>query len=260
MTRTYYDVPHVGQPQLAVPAASARVSQTVSALLTVRHKAIAAAGGYFLAITVAACSTAGPFVPDTRGKATKSQENISADDVFKRAPWELWRMPTGSARYHRGTGMLLPDKLESFEVSDVSVYKADGSDVRIDYFSVDLGGGSQSHESISVYVYRTSKSPDADWRAVTDDVKRQWPGATPASPFPVPAHHPDDTKQLAWVAPARQGAKGDTTFVQTLLFRVGEWAVRYDITCPAEDLDATREKTRTFLRSIRSQEYTGRTD
>jgi hypothetical protein len=243
-----------------MPAATKGVTQSMSRLLEIRYRAIAAAGGDFLAIAAAACSTAGPFVPDTRGKATKSQENISADDVFKRAPWELWRMPTGSGRYHRGTGMLLPDKLESFEVSDVSVYKADGSDVRIDYFSVDLGGGSQSHESITVFVYRTNKSPDAEWRAVTDDVRRQWPDATPTSPFAVPAHHPEDTRQLAWVAPAHQGAKGETTFVQTLLFRVGEWAVRYDITCPADDLDATREKTRTFLRSIRAQEYTGRTN
>src|SRR5512147_660212 len=61
--------------------------------------------GCFLAI--AGCSTAGPFVPDTREKATRTREVISADDVFKRAPWELWRVPTGSARYHRGTGMLL---------------------------------------------------------------------------------------------------------------------------------------------------------
>jgi hypothetical protein len=217
-----------------------------------------AVAGYFLAAT-AACST-GPFVPDTRGKAAKTRENISADDVFKRAPWELWRVPTGTARYHRGTGMLLPDKLESFEVSDVSVYQTDGSDVRIDYFSVDLGGGSQSHESISVFVYRAHDALNTEWKTVSDTVKRRWPGGTPTSPFAVPAHHPEDTQQMALVAPVRTGDKADATFVQTILFHVGEWAVRYDVTCPAEDLAATREKTRTFLRLIRAQEYTGRTD
>jgi hypothetical protein len=221
-----------------------------------RRRAVA---GYFLAVT-AACTTAGPFIPDTTAKASKSRENISADDVFKRAPWELWRVPTGVARYHRGTGMLLPDKLDSFEVSDVSVYQKDGSDVRIDYFSVDLGGGAQSHESISVFVYRAPDALEAEWKTVVDDVMRRWPGGTPASPFAAPAHYPNDTKQMALVAPARTGNKQDTTFVQEILFHVGEWAVRFEVTCPAEDLEAAREKTRTFLRSLRAEEYAGRTD
>lgn len=209
----------------------------------------------------AACATSGPFVPDSRARDKPSaRQTVSADDVFKRAPWEIWRMPTGTARYHRGTGMLLPDQLESFQVSEVSVYQADGSDVRVDYYSVDLGGGTQAHESISVYVYRAQDRLDAEWKAVAERANRKWPGASPAQPFPVPAHHPNDTKQLALIAGARGADLNSATFVQTTLFHIGPWAVRYDITCPAADVDATREKTRTFLRSLRAQEYAGRTD
>jgi hypothetical protein len=179
--------------------------------------------------------------------------------VFLRAPWELWRVPTGTARYHRGTGMLLPDQLESFQVSEVSVYQADGSDVRVDYYSVDLGGGSQSHESISVFVYRAPDTLAAEWKSVVERLQRRWPGAVTTEPFPVPEHHPDDTKQLALRAPARSGDPSDATFVQTVLFHVGKWAVLYDITCPAEDIGVTRERTRSFLRALRVEEYAGRT-
>jgi hypothetical protein len=156
--------------------------------------------------------------------------------------------------------MLLPDQLESFEVSEVSVYQADGSDVRVDYYSVDLGGGTQAHESISVYVYRAQAPLDAEWKAVAERTSRKWPGASSTQPFPVPAHHPGDTKQLALIAGARGADLNAATFVQTTLFHIGPWAVRYDITCPAADVNATREKTRTFLRSLRAQEYAGRTD
>lgn len=209
--------------------------------------------------TLATCATSGPFVPDTRERVGARQK-ISADDVFKRAPWELWQVPTGTARYHRGTGMLLPDQLQSFEVSDVSVYQADGGDVRIVYFSVDLGGGSQAQETITVYVYRAPDSLDAEWKDVAERTRRKWPGASAADPFPVPAHHPEDTKQMALIAGARGADLTQAVFVQTILFHVGKWAVRYDITCPAADVDVTRDKTRTFLRSLRAEEYANRTD
>ena len=225
----------------------------------VRQQNALAVTGYFLAVATA-CTTTGPFIPDTSANTSKFRENISADDVFLRSPWELWQVPTGTARYHRGTGMLLPDSLDSFEVSEISVYRKDGSDVRIDYLSVDLGGGSQSHESISVFVYRAPDPLEEEWKDVVDDVKRRWPGSSPASPFAAPAHHPEDTKQMALVAPARTGNKEDSTFVQAILFHIGEWAVRYEVTCPAEDLDAAREKTRSFLRSLRAREYAGRID
>jgi hypothetical protein len=156
--------------------------------------------------------------------------------------------------------MLLPDQLQSFEVRDVSVYQADGSDVRIDYFSVDLGGGSQAQETIAVYVYRAPDALEAEWKDVAERMKRGWPGASPADPFPVPAHHPEDTKQMALIAGAHGADLTHATFVQTVLFHVGKWAVRYEITCPAADVDVTREKTRTFLRSLRAEEYADRTD
>jgi hypothetical protein len=169
-------------------------------------------------------------------------------------------MPTGTARYHRGSAMLLPDQLESFQIGEISVYQPDGSDVRVDYYSVDLGGGTQAHESISVYVYRADAPLDAEWKAAAERTSRKWPGATAAQPFPVPAHHPEDTRQLALVAGARGTDLNDATFVQTMLFHIGPWAVRYEISCPAADVNATREKTRTFLRSLRAQEYAGRTE
>jgi len=209
--------------------------------------------------SLAACTTSGPFVPDTRGRVG-GRQRITADDVFKRAPWELWRVPTGTARYHRGTKMLLPDQLQSFEVREVSVYQADGSDVRIDYFSVDLGGGSQAQESIAVYVYRAPDSLDGEWKDVVERTKRKWPGATTAAPLPLPEHHPEDTKQMALIVGAHGSDLSQATFVQTILFHVGGWAVRYDVTCPAADVEVTREKTRAFLRSLRAEEYADRTE
>jgi len=211
--------------------------------------------------SLAACAASGPVIPNATQKvsAPSARESGTADEVFMRAPWELWRVPTGTARYHRGAHMLLPDKLESFQVSEVSVYQADGSDVRIDYYSVDLGGGSQTHESISVSVYSATDDLESDWQSAVKQAKRRWTGATTAEPFPLPAHHPADTRQMAMVAPVRGGEKDAATFVQTMLFHEGKWAVRYEVTCPAADLGATREKTRTFLRSIRAREYTNRT-
>ena len=209
--------------------------------------------------SLANCTTSGPFVPDMRERVG-GRQRITADDVFKRAPWELWRVPTGTARYHRETKMLLPDQLQSFEVREVSVYQADGSDVRIDYFSVDLGGGSQAQESIAVYVYRAPDSLDGEWKDVVEHTRRRWPGATTVTPLPVPEHHPEDTKAMALIAGARGGDLSQASFVQTMLFHVGTWAVRYDVICPAADVEVTREKTRTFLRSLRAEEYADRTE
>jgi hypothetical protein len=214
----------------------------------------------WLAFACAACAASGPFVPDKTHKVLppSAREGGSADDVFLRHPWELWRVPTGTARYHRGAHMLLPDKLESFQVREVSVYQADGSDVRIDYYSVDLGGGSQAHESISVFVYPATGDLDSDWKSAVERVRRQWPGATTTQPFRVPRHHPPETKQMAVIAPGPSGREDDATFVQTILFHEGKWAVRYEVSCPAADLEATREKTRAFLRSLRAEEYSNR--
>jgi hypothetical protein len=88
---------------------------------------------------------------------------------------------------------------------------------------------------------------------------RKWPGSVAAQPFPVPKHHPDDTMQAAWVAPARNGDPSDARFVQMTLFQEGQWAVRYELSCPAADVGVTREKTRAFLRSIRAKEWSDRT-
>ena len=172
-----------------------------------------------------------------------------------RKPWEIWRISGGgTARFHREAFMLLPDRSESFEVGDVSVYAADGSDVRLDYTAFDLGADSQSRESISVFVYPAPGALDDEWKSVVDRIKRERPGATAAEPFPLPDKHPLETKQVALVAPDRSGDNAKATFVQVLLFRQGSWAVRYEIACPLGDIAVARDKTRAFLRSLRARE------
>jgi len=207
-------------------------------------------------LALAACAAPGPFVPDTTGKLppASAREGGDAGDVFLRAPWELWRVPSGTARYHRGTYLLLRDETESFKVSEVSVYAADGSDVRLDYASIDLGSDSQSHVAISVFVYRAPGDLDREWQSVGERMRRKWPGATAAEPFPVPVHHPSDTRQMALIAPARPGEGTGATFAQTTLFHSGEWAARYEITCPAGDMAVVRKQVGAFLRDIRYKE------
>jgi hypothetical protein len=39
-----------------------------------------------------------------------------------------------------------------------------------------------------------------------------------------------------------------------MLFHQGEWAVRYEITCPLTDIAVAREITRSFLGSLRARE------
>ena len=171
-----------------------------------------------------------------------------------RKPWEIWRVHGGTGRYHREAFVLLPDDAEPFKVGDVSVYAADGSDIRVDYTSVDLGAGSQSHESISVFVYRASSGLEDEWKSVVARVMRERPGATATDPFPLPANYPRDTRQMALIASERSGDRANATFVQVALFRQGAWAVRYEIACPYDDIAVAREKTRLFLRSLRTRE------
>jgi hypothetical protein len=210
----------------------------------------------FTAFGLAACAASGPFVPDRTEKLppASARENADANDVFMRAPWELWRVPNGTARYHRGTHLLLRDEYESFKMTEASVYAADGSDVRLDYTAIDLGSGSQSRVTISVFVYRARGDLDEDWRAVSDRLRRQWPGASPAEPFPVPARFPADTRQMALLVPARSGGGTRATFVQATLFHSGEWAARYEIICPAVDQTVVRKKAGAFLRDLRYRE------
>jgi hypothetical protein len=206
-----------------------------------------------LIVSSPACSTSASFVPDKTDRIPPPQarEGGDANDVFMRAPWELWRSPRGPARYHRGTFLLLPDDADAFKSSEVSVYAADGSDVRVDYVSVDFGAGSQSNERLSVFVYRAPADLEGEWKSVVERARRRWPGATAAEPFPVPPHHPPQTKQMALTAPARAGEAGSATFVQVTLFHQGEWAARYEIACPAADVAVARKKTGEFLRAIR---------
>jgi len=205
---------------------------------------------------VAACSTSASFIPDRTDKIPPPQarEGGDANDVFLRAPWELWRSPSGPARYHRGAYVLLPDDAGTFKVGDISVYAADGSDVRLDYASVDLGEGSQSREKLSVFVYRAPGDLDGEWRSVVERLRRQWPGAAAAEPFPIPPRFPPQTRQIAMLAPAGADGAARSTFVQTTLFHQGEWAVRYEITCTATDVPIARKRTGEFLRSIRVKE------
>jgi hypothetical protein len=207
-------------------------------------------------LTLGACTTAGPVIPDTTDRIPppSAREGASANDVFLRKPWELWHVPGGTARYHREAFMLLPDDSKSFKSADVSVYAADGSDVRVDYDSVGLGAHAQSHESISVFVYRAPGSLESEWSSVVDRAKRRHPGARPAEPYPLARKHPPATKQMAVTAPADTGDKASDTFVQVSLFHQGEWAVRYEITCPAGDVAAARDMTLEFLSSLRARE------
>ena len=47
------------------------------------------------------------------------------------------------------------------------------------------------------------------------------------------------------------GFRTGESFVNLLLFHQNEWAVRYEIACPATDVEAARDMTRAFLRSLR---------
>jgi hypothetical protein len=201
-------------------------------------------------LLLAACASGGSVIPDTSAKvaAIHQDETANPDDVFMRAPWELWRTPTGPARYHRGTFMLLPNEAESFKVGDISVYAKDGSDVRLDYHSVDLGAGSQSLGTITVFVSRASSDAEQEWSETVDRVRRQHPGAETAEPFPIPVHYPADTRQAAFLV------KRDDRFIQVSLFRRDGWAVRYHIDCPGEDIAVARAKALAFLRAIRYRE------
>jgi hypothetical protein len=131
------------QTALGLPPSSARLRGT-AVLLPIL--------GLCLGLCTTSCASPS-FVPDKRERLPPaSAREGSPEDVFMRAPWERWRVPNGTGRYHRGTGLLLRDGYEAFRVSDVSVYAADGSDVRVGYGSVDLGSGSQARVSISVFV------------------------------------------------------------------------------------------------------------
>jgi hypothetical protein len=209
------------------------------------------AGASFVA-ALTGCASPG-FVPDRTDKVPPAGARGDPNDVFLRAPWELWRVPNGTARYHRGTHLLLRDESESFRVTDVSVYATDGSDVRLDYASVDMGSGSQSRATISVFVYRAPGDLDREWQDVVERMRRQWPGASATEPFPVPARHPADTRQMAVIAPP-SGDRTVPTYAQTTLFHSGEWAARYEITCDAQDVDVARRKVGAFLRDIRYRE------
>jgi len=204
-----------------------------------------------LALGLGACAPPS-LVADTTHKIppASAREHGDPSDVFLRAPWELWRVPSGTARYHRGTHLLLRDELESFQVGDISIYAADGSDVRLDYTSVELGSGSQSRATVRVFVYRAPGSLDDEWRDATGRLQSTRPGATATEPFPVPPRHPPDTRQAAVIAPPSAGAPSGT-FAQTTLFHVGEWAARYEITCAASDVPVARKKVGAFLRDIR---------
>jgi hypothetical protein len=171
-----------------------------------------------------------------------------------RKPWELWRVPSGTARYHREAFVLLPNDSGSFKAAEVSIYAADGSDVRIDYVSVDLGENSQSHETISVFVYRAPGSLDSEWSTVAARARQKHAGAKPADVFPPPAKHPAEIKQMALIAPSPSGGGIGDTFVQISLFHQGDWAVRYEIRCPLADVAVARDITRAFLGEIRARE------
>ena len=226
-----------------------------------RQIAPAGSGSYLftlgaLCLAAGACADTGPFIPDTTERIPphSAREGASANDVFQRKPWMIWHISNRTARWHREAFMLLPDEAQSFKAADVSVYAADGSDVRVDYVSIELGSSAQARESISVFVYRAPGSLDSEWTSVVDRAKRKYAGAKSGEVFPLPEEHPLTTKQMALIAPVQSGDKTIDTFVQVMLFHQGEWAVRYEITCPLTDIAVARESTRSFLSSLRARE------
>jgi len=201
-------------------------------------------------LLLGACANVGPVVPDHSAKTTRIDGNDDGnpDHVFLRDPWEQWRTPNGNARYHRGTYMLLPNQVESFTVGDISVYAKDGSDVRLDYRSVDFGSGSQSLGTITVYISRAAGETEQEWSTVLGGLRQRHPGAEMAEPFPIPVHYPADTRQAAFLL------KQEGRFVQVSLFRRAGWTVRYEIKCPAEDIAIARKTSLAFLTAIRYRE------
>jgi hypothetical protein len=226
-----------------------------------KHSAQAGQGWFFFALgalclAAGACANAGPFIPDSteRIPSPSAREGASANDVFLRRPWMIWHVSNRTARWHREAFMLLPDETESFKAADVSVYAADGSDVRVDYVSIELGASAQLRESISVFVYRAPGPLDSEWTSVVDRAKRKYAGAKPGEVFPLPEEHPPGTKQMALIAPVQSGGKTIDTFMQVMLFHQGEWAVRYEITCPVTDIAVARGITHSFLGSLRARQ------
>ncbi|HEY5281554.1 MAG TPA: hypothetical protein VIM14_02085 [Polyangia bacterium] len=212
-----------------------------------------------LCVAPASCANGGPVIPDATDRISppSAREGADANDVFMRKPWEVWRISgenAGIARFHREAFMLLPDRRDSFRVGDIAVFAADGSDVRLDYATIDMGTGSQSRESISVFVYRAPGPLEDEWKSIVDRTRRKHPGATVADPFPPPGKHPPDLKQMALVAPRDSGDQSSATFVQVALFHQGAWAVRYEIDCPFVDVPVARTQTLAFLRSLRARE------
>jgi hypothetical protein len=223
---------------------------TLDAMLGSNNGIHTAAPRRFLA--VAACLTAGcvlggPVIPDNTAKVG-DDDAATPNDVFLRDPWELWRTPHGPARYHRGTFMLVPDQIESFRLSDVSIYAKDGSDVRFDFQGIGIGSESQVPESISIFIQRASGDAAQEWSSVLDRLRRRHPGGEAAEPFPIPIHYPPSTKQAAFVV--RQNDR----FFQVSLFRNAGWTVRYEIECQAQDVAATQKSSLAFLREIRYRE------
>jgi len=206
----------------------------------------------FSLVALLGCARGGSFIPDTSERIAPvgARAGTSADDVFMRKPWEIWRGPHGIGRHHRETSMVFSDMVESFKAGDISVYAADGSDVRLDYVAIDLGEGSQSREEIVAFVYRAKTNLEQEWNAVTARAMRDRPGAAEAAPFPLPTIYPSTTKVMAVTVPARAG-DSSKVFFQVMLFHQAGWAVRLEITCPAEDVTAARRNTLAFLRAIR---------
>ena len=197
----------------------------------------------------AACATAAPeAIPDAtrRIAGPGATEPDNPEDVFLRKPWEIWRSPKQKFRYHKEAGMLLPDEEGPFKLNDVSIYAPDGSDVRVDYESVNLDSESQAQESITVFVARARTTLEQEWQAVRDRQQRQFPGAQPADPFPIPDRYPTEIRQTAYIS-----AADPATFHQTTLFHQGAWSIRYEIECPAPDVPIARKKTPSFLISLR---------
>ena len=202
-------------------------------------------------VLCAACATAAPeYIPDTteRIAAPSATAPSNPEDVFLRKPWEIWRSPKHRFRFHKEAGVLLPDEDDAFRLNNVSVYAPDGSDVRVDYESVNLDPESQAQESISVFVYRAPTNLDQEWQSVLSRLQHEHPGAQPAEPFPAPAHHPAEIRQTALLVPS---ASDPPTFHQTTLFHQGAWAIRYEIKCLSPDIPLARKKTAPFLTSLR---------
>jgi hypothetical protein len=69
-------------------------------------------------VTLPACASPGPFIPDNRDRIQppSAREGADADDVFMHKPWAIWRVHGGTGRFHREAMELLLSPEQRFGI------------------------------------------------------------------------------------------------------------------------------------------------